>query len=53
MSHPDIEFALVSLDPPPHRLDKRIENLQRLELRIPVSKLEKDVYHIRIQLIGD
>ncbi len=36
LSHPEIDFAVVSLDPPPHRLDKHMENLKRIELRIPV-----------------
>ena len=34
-SHPEIGFNVVSLDPPPHRRDKIIENLKRIELRIP------------------
>ena len=35
-SHPGIRFTVVSLDPPPHKLDKQIDNLKRVELRIPV-----------------
>jgi hypothetical protein len=53
LSHPDIEFKIVSLDPPPHRLDKQMDNLKRIELRIPVSKLDNDSINIRIQLIGE
>jgi hypothetical protein len=36
LSHPGLQFTLISLNPPPHKLDKRMENLKRLELRIPV-----------------
>ncbi|NTV82246.1 MAG: hypothetical protein HGA24_12610, partial [Candidatus Aminicenantes bacterium] len=25
LSHPDREFSIVSLDPPPHKLDKRLK----------------------------
>ena len=53
LSHPDIEFKIVSLDPPPHRLDKQMDNLKRIELRIPVSKLDDDSINIKIQLIGE
>jgi hypothetical protein len=37
LSHAEIQFNIVSLDPPPHRLDKQMDNLKRIELRIPVS----------------
>jgi len=49
LSHPDIQFAVVSLDPPPHKLDKRMDNLKRIELRIPVTS-SNDVINIKIRL---
>jgi len=36
LSHPDIPLRVVSLNPPPHKLDKAMENLKRIELRLPV-----------------
>jgi hypothetical protein len=36
-SHPQLSFRVVSLDPPPHPLDKHIDDLKRLELNIPVK----------------
>jgi len=36
LSHPNIPLSLVSLHPPPHKLDKLMENLKSVELRIPV-----------------
>jgi len=51
LSHPDIQFTIVSLDPPPHRLDKHIDNLKRVELRIPVS-VNDDTFEIKVQLVG-
>lgn len=51
MSHPELKFDIVSLDPPPHRLDKLMDNLKRIELRIPVSKFEKDSpFSIKVRL---
>jgi hypothetical protein len=37
ISHPGIRFTVVSLDPPPHKLDKQIDGLKRIEFRIPVD----------------
>ena len=51
LSHPNIKFTIVSLNPPPHKLDKYMENLKRIELRIPVSKHEDNgTFDIKIQL---
>jgi len=51
LSHPDIPFTIVSLDPPPHRLDKHINNLKRVELRIPVF-VNNDTFDIKVRLVG-
>ncbi|MDO8952332.1 MAG: hypothetical protein Q7U86_06890, partial [Draconibacterium sp.] len=53
LSHPEIEFKIVSLDPPPHRLDKQMDNLKRIELRVPVSNPDDDSFNIKIQLVGE
>jgi len=52
LSHPDIPFSVVSLDPPPHRLDKHMDNLKRMELRIPVSSNGNSV-DIKIRFVGN
>jgi len=54
LSHPEIELQIVSLDPPPFKLDKQIKNLKRLELRIPVSVNDNknDKFKIRVTLEG-
>ncbi len=52
LSYPDIQFSVVSLDPPPHQLDKQIDSLKRIELRIPVSNND-DAIRIKVQLIGE
>jgi hypothetical protein len=43
-------FAVQSLDPPPHRYDKRIEGLKRIELTVPVPAERKDAVEIEIEL---
>ena len=53
LSHPQVSFKVVSLNPPPHKLDKRMVGLKRIELNIPVSKPENDSFKIRIRLIGE
>ena len=42
ISHPDIRFTVISLDPPPHKLDKQIDGLKRIEFRIPVDLMGKN-----------
>ncbi len=35
LSHPELSVSIISLDPPPLKLDRTIENLKRLEIRMP------------------
>jgi hypothetical protein len=52
LSHPEIQFNVVSLDPPPHRLDKKMDKLKRIELRIPVSS-DSNSFVIKVRLGDD
>ncbi len=52
-SHPDLKFSVISLDPPPLELDRRIENLKRIELRIPAWYFGKEADKISILLTGE
>jgi hypothetical protein len=52
LSHPELTFSVISLDPPPLKLDRRIEGLKRLELRIPAYIFEDGRGVIRIRLSG-
>lgn len=45
-------FVVQSLDPPPHRYDKRIEGLKRIELTVPVPAEPRDAIEIEIKLKG-
>ncbi|MEZ5105203.1 MAG: heparinase II/III family protein [Draconibacterium sp.] len=53
LSQPNIEFSVISLDPAPMELDRQIENLKRLELRVPAWTLENGKGMIKIRLSGE
>ncbi|MCP4312389.1 MAG: hypothetical protein GY790_14090 [Bacteroidetes bacterium] len=50
LSHGKFKLNVVSLDPPPMELDKKIKGLKRIELRIPVSMKDKDRGSMKIRL---
>ncbi|MEM9144437.1 MAG: heparinase II/III family protein, partial [Bacteroidota bacterium] len=52
LSHPEVSFSVISLDPPPLALDRRIPGLKRLELRIPAYLLKDGENQIKVQLSG-
>ena len=52
LSHSGIQMNVVSLDPPPLTLDRRIDGLKRLELKIPASKVNGEQLNIKIRLRG-
>jgi hypothetical protein len=53
LSQPDIKFSVISLDPAPMELDRQIENLKRLELRVPAWTLENGKGTIQVRLSGE
>ncbi|MEM6634163.1 MAG: heparinase II/III family protein [Bacteroidota bacterium] len=53
LSHPDLHLSVVSLDPPPLKLDRKIEGLKRLELSIPAYTIPEGKTTIRIRLSGN
>jgi hypothetical protein len=52
LSPANIKLSVLSLDPPPLALDKRIKNLKRIEIRIPVYILGGKDGEIRVRLKG-
>ncbi len=52
LSHPELRVSVISLDPPPLQLDRRIENLKRLEIRIPAYALPEKETTLRVRLSG-
>ncbi len=53
LSHPDIMVSVLSLDPPPLQLDRRIEHLKRLDIRIPTWTIKDGKTTIRVRLTGE
>ncbi len=51
-SHPEIKVSIISLDPPPLELDRKIPELKRLELRIPAYTLQEKRTKIIVRLSG-
>ena len=51
LSHPHLSVSVISLDPPPHPLDRRIPGLKRIEWRYPAHLLSDGVETIRIRLL--
>lgn len=53
LSHPDLQFSVISLDPSPLELDRQIDNLRRLELRVPAWTVDNGETTIKIRLSGE
>jgi len=53
LTYPGTNFSVISLFPAPLELDKQIEGLKRLELRIPAWTIEGDKTKIKIKLSGN
>ena len=47
-----VRVSVVSLDPPPMELDRRIENLKRVEIRVPAWYFDGTEGAIRVRLSG-
>ena len=53
LSHPELTVSVISLDPPPLKLDRTIKNLKRLEIRLPAYIFPEKEGMIRIRLSGE
>jgi hypothetical protein len=52
LSHPDLGISIISLDPPPLKLDRKIEGLKRIEIRMPAYLFPEKEGVISIRLSG-
>ncbi|VGO17799.1 hypothetical protein PDESU_06401 [Pontiella desulfatans] len=50
MTHPQHSMSVVPLDPPPLELDRRIEGLKRLELRLPARAASQRLINLKVRL---
>lgn len=53
LSHPEFTVSVISLDPPPLELDRKIKGLKRIELRIPAWTIRNRKGTIKVRLSGD
>ncbi|HET9486640.1 MAG TPA: heparinase II/III family protein, partial [Chryseosolibacter sp.] len=53
LSHPELSVSVISLDPPPMELDRRIENLKRIEIRIPAYLCDEGENLIQVRLTSE
>jgi len=53
LSHPDFTVSVISLKPTPLKLDKKIEDLKRLEIQIPAWTVKSDKLEIEVRLSGE
>ncbi len=49
----DLSVTVISLDPPPLAIDKTIDGLKRIEIRIPANPLETGKGVIQVRLSGE
>lgn len=52
LSHPEMTVSVISLDPAPLELDRQINGLKRLEIRIPAWSMENGEEKVRVKLSG-
>ncbi len=52
LAHPDLSLSVISLYPAPLKLDRQMEGLKRIELRIPAWTIENGKTSIKIRLSG-
>jgi hypothetical protein len=53
LSHPELDVSIVSLYPAPLELDRQIEGLKRLEIRIPAWTINGSKTKIKVRLSGN
>ena len=53
LSHPDLSVSVISLDPPPLKLDRKIEGLKRIEIRMPAYLFPDKNGMLAIKLSGE
>jgi hypothetical protein len=52
LAHPELTVSVVSLDPPPFYLDKKIKGLKRIEIRLPTWTVKDGKGTIKVRLSG-
>ena len=50
LTHPELDFNVIPLDPPPHPLDLRVKGMKRIELKIPLAADSQKPFEVKIRL---
>jgi hypothetical protein len=53
LSHPELQLSVVSLYPAPLKLDRQMEGLKRIEIRIPAWTVENGKTTMKVRLSGN
>jgi hypothetical protein len=53
LTRPELAISVVSLYPAPMELDRQIENLKRIEIRIPAWTLKNGKGTLKVRLLGE
>jgi hypothetical protein len=53
LSHHGLSVSVIALDPRPLPIDKTIENLKRVEIRIPAWMVENGKMNLKVRLSGE
>jgi hypothetical protein len=53
LSHPQLQLSVVSMYPAPLKLDRQMENLKRIEIRIPAWTVENWKTTLKVRLSGE
>ena len=52
IAHPELTLSVVSLDPPPFYLDRKIDGLKRIEIRLPAWTVKTGTTAMKVRLSG-
>jgi hypothetical protein len=53
LTHPELSVSVISLDPPPFYLDRRIPGLKRIEIRLPAYQVKTGEGTFSVRLTGE
>jgi hypothetical protein len=52
LEHPQLSLSVISLDPPPFYLDRKIDGLKRIEIRLPAWTVKEGTTTMKVRLSG-
>jgi hypothetical protein len=52
LANPELSLSVISLDPPPFYLDRKIDGLKRIEIRLPAWTAKEGTATMKVRLSG-